>query len=77
VEIALSRDPAVALDARVVPAGELTAAPQRRPSDEPPKPAPDLQVARAVANLCGGELRLDDSSFRLSLPSSVLAPSPR
>lgn len=76
VEIALSRDPAVSLDARVVPAGELTAAPQRRPSDEPPKPAPDLQVARAVANLCGGDLRLDDSSFRLSLPSSVLAPSP-
>ncbi|WP_433609082.1 histidine kinase dimerization/phospho-acceptor domain-containing protein [Dactylosporangium sp. CA-139114] len=78
VEITLRRDPSIRLDARIVPAGELTsAAPQRRPSDAPPKPAPDVQVARAVANLCGGDLRLDDTSFRLSLPSSVLAPSPR
>jgi signal transduction histidine kinase len=77
VEITLRRDPAVSLEARVVPAGELTAAPQRRPSDDPPRPAPDLQVARAVANLCGGELRLDDASFRLSLPASILAPAPR
>jgi signal transduction histidine kinase len=76
VEIALRREPGISLDARVTPAGELTAAPQRRPSDEPAKPA-DLQVARAVANLCGGELRLDEMSFRLSLPASVLAPAPR
>ena len=77
VEIALARDPGVCLDAKVVPPGELTAAPQRRPSDGPPKTGPDLQVARAVANLCGGDLRLDETSFRLSLPSSVLAPAPR
>ncbi|WP_433208633.1 histidine kinase dimerization/phospho-acceptor domain-containing protein [Dactylosporangium sp. CS-047395] len=77
VAIALRRDPSVTVDARVTPAGELTAAQQRRPSDDPPRPAPDLQVARAVANLCGGDLRLDETSFRLTLPSSVLAPAPR
>jgi hypothetical protein len=66
----------VSPDARSGPAGELTAAPQRRPSDEPQKPA-DLRVARAVANLCGGDLRIDETSFRLALPASVLAPAPR
>ncbi|MFB9448119.1 HAMP domain-containing histidine kinase [Dactylosporangium vinaceum] len=77
VEIALRRDPALCLEARFVPAGELTTAAQRRPSDNTPRPTPDLQVAEAVANLCGGDLRLDATSFRLSLPASALAPSPR
>ncbi len=70
IEIALRADPLPAIDARIVAHGELTA-PQPRPSD-PPRPA-DLRVARAVASLCGGEVRLDDASFRLTLPASVLA----
>ncbi|GAA2342588.1 sensor histidine kinase [Dactylosporangium salmoneum] len=76
VEIALRRDPLPSIEARVVPHGELTAAPQRRPSDEPQKPG-DLRVARAVANLCGGDLRLEETAFRLTLPATVLAPAPR
>ncbi|WP_432976963.1 histidine kinase dimerization/phospho-acceptor domain-containing protein [Dactylosporangium sp. CA-233914] len=76
VEITLRREPGVSLEARVVPAGELTTAPQRRPSDEP-RPTADLQVARAVANLCGGDLRLEEHSFRLALPATVLMPAPR
>jgi signal transduction histidine kinase len=72
VEIALRRDPAPTIDARVVPAGELTAAPQRRSSDDAQRPA-DLDVARAIASLCGGDVRLDETSFRLTLPASVLA----
>jgi hypothetical protein len=75
IEIRLRRDPRPSIDARVVPNGELTAAPQRRSSD-PRRPA-DLQVARAVANLCGGDVRLDETSFRLALPATVLAPAPR
>jgi signal transduction histidine kinase len=76
IEISLRRDPVPSIDARVVPHGELTAAPQRRSSDDAQQPA-DLRVARAVANLCGGDVRLDPTSFRLTLPSSVLAPAPR
>jgi signal transduction histidine kinase len=76
VEIALRRDPHPSIEARIVPHGELTAAPQRRSSDDLPVPA-DLQVAQAVASLCGGEVRLDDTSFRLTLPASVLAPLQR
>lgn len=70
IEIALRAEPVPAIDARIVAHGELTA-PQPRPSD-PQKPA-DLRVARAVASLCGGEVRLDETSFRLTLPASVLA----
>jgi signal transduction histidine kinase len=76
IEISLRRDPVPSIDARVVPHGELTAAPQRRSSDDTQQPA-DLQVARAVANLCGGHVRLEHMSFCLTLPSSVLAPAPR
>ncbi|MGI5237253.1 sensor histidine kinase [Dactylosporangium sp. CA-139066] len=76
VEITLRRDPHPSIEARIVPMGELTAAPQRRSIDDPPKSA-DLQVARAVASLCGGDVRLDETSFRLTLPASVLAPSQR
>jgi hypothetical protein len=76
VEIVLRRDPVPSIDARVVPPGELTAAPRRRSGDDPQRPA-DLQVARAVASLCGGDVRLDDTSFRLTLPATVLAPAPR
>ncbi|MET7424174.1 histidine kinase dimerization/phospho-acceptor domain-containing protein [Dactylosporangium sp. NPDC005555] len=70
IEIALRADPVPAIDAKIVPHGELTA-PQPRPSD-PQRPA-DLRVASAVASLCGGEVRLDETSFRLTLPASVLA----
>ncbi|WP_327009222.1 hypothetical protein OHA72_19450 [Dactylosporangium sp. NBC_01737] len=70
IEIALRADPVPAIDAKIVAHGELTA-PQPRPSD-PQKPA-DLRVARAVASLCGGEVRLDETSFRLTLPAGVLA----
>ncbi|GAB3858631.1 histidine kinase dimerization/phospho-acceptor domain-containing protein [Dactylosporangium cerinum] len=49
---------------------------------EPAKPAEtrgpaDLRVASAVASLCGGEVRLDETSFRLTLPASVLATASR
>lgn len=74
IEIALRADPVPAIDARVVAQGELTA-PQPRPSDQP-RPV-DLRVAGAVANLCGGEVRLDETSFRLTLPASVLATAGR
>lgn len=74
IEIALRADPVPAIDAKIVAHGELTA-PQPRPAD-PPKPA-DLRVASAVASLCGGEVRLDESSFRLTLPASVLATASR
>ncbi|GAA3252011.1 histidine kinase dimerization/phospho-acceptor domain-containing protein [Dactylosporangium siamense] len=74
IEIALRADPVPAIDARIVGHGELTA-PQPRPSD-PQKPA-DLRVASAVASLCGGEVRLDETSFRLTLPASVLATASR
>lgn len=70
IEIALRAEPVPAIDARIVTHGDLTA-PQPRPSD-PQKPA-DLRVASAVASLCGGEVRLDETSFRLTLPASVLA----
>ncbi|MGI5181801.1 histidine kinase dimerization/phospho-acceptor domain-containing protein [Dactylosporangium sp. CA-152071] len=70
IEIALRADPVPAIDAKIVAHGELTA-PHPRPSD-PQKPA-DLRVASAVASLCGGEVRLDETSFRLTLPASVLA----
>ncbi|MFF5227288.1 histidine kinase dimerization/phospho-acceptor domain-containing protein [Dactylosporangium sp. NPDC000521] len=70
IEIALRANPVPAIDAKIVAHGELTA-PQPRPSD-PQKPA-DLRVASAVASLCGGEVRLDETSFRLTLPASVLA----
>jgi signal transduction histidine kinase len=69
IEIVLRPDP-VAIDAKIVAPGELTA-PQPRPSD-PQRPA-DLRVASAVASLCGGEVRLDEGSFRLTLPAGVLA----
>ena len=76
IEIALRADPVPAIDARIIAHGELTA-PQPRLSD-PQKPAEtrgpaDLRVASAVASLCGGEVRLDETSFRLTLPASVLA----
>ncbi|MEV4137983.1 histidine kinase dimerization/phospho-acceptor domain-containing protein [Dactylosporangium sp. NPDC049742] len=70
IEIALRANPVPAIDAKIVAHGELTA-PQPRPSD-PQKPT-DLRVASAVASLCGGEVRLDETSFRLTLPASVLA----
>ncbi|MDG6102593.1 HAMP domain-containing histidine kinase [Dactylosporangium aurantiacum] len=74
IEIALRADPVPAIDAKIVAHGELTA-PHPRPSD-PQRPA-DLRVASAVANLCGGEVRLDETSFRLTLPASVLATASR
>ncbi|GAA2603287.1 hypothetical protein GCM10010399_37780 [Dactylosporangium fulvum] len=48
---------------------------QRRGGDEH-RPA-DLRVARAMAGLCGGDMRVDDASFRLTLPATVLASLPR
>ncbi|MEV0560244.1 histidine kinase dimerization/phospho-acceptor domain-containing protein [Dactylosporangium sp. NPDC050588] len=74
IEIALRADPVPAIDAKIVAHGELTA-PHPRPSD-PQKPT-DLRVASAVASLCGGEVRLDETSFRLTLPASVLATASR
>ncbi|MEV0130061.1 histidine kinase dimerization/phospho-acceptor domain-containing protein [Dactylosporangium sp. NPDC050688] len=74
IEIALRADPVPAIDARIVAHGELTA-PQPRPSN-PQRPA-DLRVASAVANLCGGEVRIDETSFRLTLPASALATAGR
>ncbi|GAA0734739.1 HAMP domain-containing histidine kinase [Dactylosporangium roseum] len=37
----------------------------------------DLRVARAVAGVCGGDVRVGDASFRLTLPATVPAPLPR
>jgi hypothetical protein len=75
VEIALRRDPHPSIEARIVPHGELTAASQRRSIDAPK--SADLRVAQAVASLCGGDVRLDETSFRLTLPAPILTPSQR
>ncbi|WP_238007778.1 histidine kinase dimerization/phospho-acceptor domain-containing protein [Dactylosporangium sp. AC04546] len=82
IAVTLRRDPGPAIDARIVPHAELTpslgAAPRRPADDAPAAPsAADLRVARAVAALCGGDVRLDETSFRLTLPATVLAPSAR
>ncbi|WP_432829236.1 histidine kinase dimerization/phospho-acceptor domain-containing protein [Dactylosporangium sp. CA-092794] len=77
VEITLHRDPAPTIDARVVPHTDLTAAPQRRPTEDQPRPTAEIRVAQAVAALCGGQIRLDDAAFRLTLPSSALVPTSR
>jgi signal transduction histidine kinase len=77
VEIALRRDPVPSIEARFVPQDQLTTPPRTRSASADLPRSSDLRVAAAVASLCGGDLGLDETSFRLVLPASVLAPAPR